>query len=464
MGTVGVAMLVNEDGTPLENVSDPFTSILEKIMDLGGFAEGCAAIAITASLAAIMSTADSLIIAVSQLLCVEIIYPIIPNSTPARMAWYGRLSSLISVIFALIVGLAWDEGITDLGRIQFPLTMQVVPSFLIGLFSYNKVTDIHPWCIVFGAISSSFYVFGIYFGYLKHDFKNPLAMDSGITGVVIQLIIIFVTEIVYRIFITKKGLFLQRGLSTINKIKNTPIELLYPDRPAWDIPKMSRFGGNESTLSPQLIWDSMDGFFEPMTNLSWVCLMFFSVSFTTPLLAQFEPPFADDGTFVYPPTIINGLPWWAFKIIIIVIFPYVLLFAAIYQIPDDFPLDDENKIISAGVDNINLVPLTRTEMGRRSSYDESNGLIHRRRSTISNTMEEMGIRSSIRNNNMNNNNETSTTPSPSQKRLSNLVLGRNLTQFLEDEDDNNNNNNSNNNNSNSKMNEEEVSNDVVIDC
>lgn len=117
-------------------------------------------------------------------------------------------------------------------------------------------------------------------------------------------------------------------------------ELFYPNHPTWDVPKMKRFGGNESTLTPQLMWDSMDGFFEPITNLSWDCLTFISVSITTPLLAQLETPFVDnaDGTstFVYPPAIYNGLPWWAFKIILIFVFPYILLLIAIYQFPNDF--------------------------------------------------------------------------------------------------------------------------------
>jgi Na+/proline symporter len=103
IGTVGVTILVNEDGTPKAS-SNPFTDILEQVMNLGGFAKGAGVIAITAALAAIMSTADSLIIAISQLVTVEIIYPLRPNSTPNNIAWYGRITSLVSVAFALLIG------------------------------------------------------------------------------------------------------------------------------------------------------------------------------------------------------------------------------------------------------------------------------------------------------------------------------------------------------------------------
>ena len=103
MGTVAVSFLVNEDGTP-ENPPNPFASILETLMDLGGFPKGAAIIAFTASLAAIMSTADSILIAISQLLTTELIYPFKPNATPSIISWYGRVVSLFTVIVSLLIG------------------------------------------------------------------------------------------------------------------------------------------------------------------------------------------------------------------------------------------------------------------------------------------------------------------------------------------------------------------------
>jgi sodium/proline symporter len=61
LGTVGVQMLADAG---VENPSSPFAAILEQVMNVGGFAEAVGVIAFTASLAAIMSTADSIIIAI----------------------------------------------------------------------------------------------------------------------------------------------------------------------------------------------------------------------------------------------------------------------------------------------------------------------------------------------------------------------------------------------------------------
>mmetsp|Transcript_616 Transcript_616/g.1462 ORF Transcript_616/g.1462 Transcript_616/m.1462 type:complete len:734 (-) Transcript_616:133-2334(-) len=411
MGTMGVAILVNpEDGSPM-TPADPFTSILEALMDVGGFAEACACIGITASLAAIMSTADSLIIAISQLVTVEIFYPMMPSATPATMSWWGRMASLFSVALALVVGLAWNEGITDLGKIQFPLTIQVIGPFLIGLFAKDRMTDVHPWCITAAVISSSIWVVAIYFGYLRAGaHPNPLAIDSGITGVCWQAVLIVFFETFYRLVLKKEN------STSVEKVPDEKA-LLYPNRPAWDIPKMSRFG--ESTLTPEGVCKSMDGFYEPMASGYWNALMFATISFVTPLVAPSEPPLAEDGTFLYLPNTVHGLPWWAFKIILLSVIPFVVLLAALYKIPRDFPMEDEVALGKKGVD-VDLVSLTRQELGRRSSYDEPNVLIQQRRSSISTTMAEMGIQPtkvSL---------EEAVDTSASHKRLSNLIYARNL--------------------------------------
>ena len=51
-----------------------------------------------------MSTADSLIIAISQLITVEIVYPMRPNSTPTEISVIGRGVSLCAVVVALVIG------------------------------------------------------------------------------------------------------------------------------------------------------------------------------------------------------------------------------------------------------------------------------------------------------------------------------------------------------------------------
>jgi len=110
---------------------------------------------------------------------------------------------------------------------------------------------------------------------------------------------------------------------------------------------------------------------------------------------------------------------WAFKIILITIVPYFMIFAAISTIPDKFPVD-EKKIVKEGIDPDTLT-LTPKELGHRMSYDARNEPIHLRRSTISKTMADLGLRiseeeqqrESVRNE-----------LTPGQRRLSAMVLGQ----------------------------------------
>lgn len=100
IGTMGVQILADEE----DEVTNAFTAVLEKVMDLGGLAKGIGLIAVTASLAAIMSTADSLLIAISQLVTEEIVYPLCPEAAPSDMAWVGRAISFAAASLATIMG------------------------------------------------------------------------------------------------------------------------------------------------------------------------------------------------------------------------------------------------------------------------------------------------------------------------------------------------------------------------
>jgi Na+/proline symporter len=343
IGTMGVAILINEDGSPMET-KDAYSEILAVLMSMGGFAEITSAIAITASLAAIMSTADSLIIAVSHLVTVEIIEPLLSRASSEHsnyMVWYGRTASLVAVILALVIGLYWNGEINDMAAIQFPLSTQALPAFLFGLFSYNRRTDVHPWTISMGALAGILSVFGIYFGHLKSN-PDSLPINAGIAGICLNVFVIVTTEGLQRLFGRKSGSKSSLKGMTIGANGDDEdfptTELLYPNRPSWDIPNVKeRFG--EKTLTPQMLWKSMEGVKEPLTNWSWILLMFIAISYVTPLTAENQPPLRQNGTFFShaPPAVVNGLPWWVFKIILTSIVPCFFLYASIYQLPNAFP-------------------------------------------------------------------------------------------------------------------------------
>lgn len=385
LGTVGVQILADAG---VENPASPFTAIIEEVMNLGGFAKGVGVISFTASLAAIMSTADSLLIAVSQMITVEVVYPLWPQTNPTIVAWRGRIVSLVTTGFPLLVGIMWKDGITDLGAINFSITMQAVPAFLVGLYvpSHRGFWEPHPWSLAIAGALSQIYVFVVYFTYIKVA-SDPLPIDAGVTGITINLFLIIVLEAMYRILIRNKTNdetaveMDKRKMSTTNATNKR--KLLCPNRPIWDVPKLERFG--ETSLTPRLLNKMMTGMFEPFRNVWYTLLVVLSVSFVTPLVSENEPTLeliASVATY-------NGLPWWFFKQILLCIIPYAILLVTVWRTPSEFP-SDEREIQKEGVD-LDVIEMTPQEMNRRSMYDESNELFRRRRSTIKSQMQEMGL-------------------------------------------------------------------------
>ena len=167
--------------------------------------------------------------------------------------------------------LFWDSGITDLGSLQFPLSLMAVPTFLFGLYGYNHHTDVHPWSLAVSAIVSSCYILGFYFGYTKRV-KDAAPVNPGISAFCVNLLLTILFEVLRRLLFGNGNNQTNKQVSkNITKHNNSddteyiPTEsLLFPNRPIWDVPKLKRFG--DHTLTPQLIWKSMQGINEPLTN------------------------------------------------------------------------------------------------------------------------------------------------------------------------------------------------------
>lgn len=163
-------------------------------------------------------------------------------------------------------------------------------------------------------------------------------------------------------------------------------------QPNWDIPSGKRFG--EEKLTASLLNKMMEGFPEPFRDHTYCALFFFAVSMITPLVAEGQPVInATTGEFATDPSIVRGLPWWFMKQICFTLIPYTILLKAIWDMPNDYPHDDE-QIDREGL-NPELLELTTKEMNFRSHFDAPNESILRRRSSVSVNMEALGLSHSI---------------------------------------------------------------------
>lgn len=243
-----------------------------------------------------------------------------------------------------------------MGKIQFPLSAQCVPAFLYGLFTTRTRFDMHPWSIAIGAWVAVVYVLGFYFGYLdKVEGAKPV--NAGISGLMVNVVITLSTEAARRAL---NGETVSQGehkvTSAEDEEKDHTALLLFAERPDWDIPALSRFG--DHALSPELIWKSMKGIPEPMTNIWWVAFFFTVITLATPLTPENEPPLMDGGAFLWAPALVRGLPWWYLKMLIISALSTVILIGAISNAPDEFPKvrGDELVMKRRGTDNVSFAP------------------------------------------------------------------------------------------------------------
>ena len=228
---------------------------------------------------------------------------------------------------------------------------------MVGLFATNK-TDFHPWCLSIGAIVSSIYVLSLYFGYIKGN-DDAAPVNSGITGIVLQLSITLPLEAFRRKFLATDEF----------DTEDDQRHLIFPYRPDWDVPPRARFG--DCALTPNLLNRMMKGVNEPLTNPWFACLMFFVISFMSPIVAPGLPEDIEDVT------VINGIPWWVFKMLLIGIVPSSLLLIALRGMPNEYPGKDSTK-----EEDPHIMELTKEELGHRTVYDSQNELVARRRREV----------------------------------------------------------------------------------
>jgi sodium/proline symporter len=367
MGTIGVVILGGE------KASNPASVILEVLMDLGGFAKFSALMIWTATIAAIMSTADSLMIAISHLVATEIIYPMNSTTSPMKIVWMGRVASLMGVVVALMIGITWTGGVARLSKIQFPLSLMAFPSFIFGLYSTSQASDIHPWSLTFGALTGvTFVVF--YFFLYQDGGINIIPMDSSMAGLSVNLVAIAAAE-VFRLFKSRAATEPEqesRPEQAVISIKKKQM-ILVTDRPTWDMPKVARFG--ECKLTPEMLWKSMEGVHEPAATLWYPFLMFLLVTIVTPLVPASEPAFNELGQFVSAPAVIRGIPWWAFKIIMTTAVMTFIVLYNLYKMPSTFYTNE--MLIDP-----ELIEMKVEELTCRRTYDERNEMIRKRRMFI----------------------------------------------------------------------------------
>jgi Na+/proline symporter len=182
--------------------AEPFSTLLSEFMNRGGFPEFVAVIASCSAIAAIMSTADSAIIGVTNVLSMDFMKNWLfinnPNlDTPKFMSYFSKITSAIICLIGVTVALYDDALNTDksvYGRMiswQNMLLWQAVPTVLLGLF-FKKVK---AWALVIGYLVGYGSIIGFYLFKESticggvNTYGTPFAGQPDADGVCVELAI-----------------------------------------------------------------------------------------------------------------------------------------------------------------------------------------------------------------------------------------------------------------------------------
>lgn len=353
-GIVGVEALRDEYADVGEEPSSPFTSIVESLMDASGFGYFSGLLILTASLAAIMSTADSLLIAISQLATTEIFYPLWPKATPSQVTHVAHGASLVAMVAATLIAL-YADGLSQLQSIQFGMSLQSVPIFLIGLYAPSEAASPHPWTLAAGGLVGFVTALAVQYSTPDDAFKfNP-----GIAGLIANLGTATLLESALRLR-HKLALGMWSG----------PVV-----QPGWDVPSTGRFG--EVPLDATLLRRVMAGNYEPALQGWFVPFALMLSLAVLPLSSAGEPALGVELNGTRPdfaPALIGGVPDWAFKLLLFSAVFTGQIFYGILKIPST--LDD-----SVGDGNEAAQRLALPYLTTRSEYDEPPSIRRSRLST-----------------------------------------------------------------------------------
>ena len=353
-GGVGVEALRDAYADVGAEPSSPFTAIVESLMDASGFGYFAGLLILTASLAAIMSTADSLLIAISQLATTELFYPLWPRATPRQVTHVAHGASLVAMVAATAIAL-YADGLAQLQSIQFGMSLQSVPIFLVGLYAPSEAASPHPWPLAAGGLVGLVTALAVQYATPDDAFK----LNPGIAGLLANLGTATLLEAALRL---RHRLALGAWCGPVVQ-------------PGWDAPSTGRFG--EAPLDAALLRRIMAGSYEPALQGWFVPFAMMLSLAVLPLSSAGEPslgPELDGARPEFAPALVGGVPDWAFKLLLFSAVFTAQIFSGIHRISSS--LDD-----SVGDGDDAAQRLALPYLTTRSEYDDPPSIRRSRLST-----------------------------------------------------------------------------------
>ena len=154
---------------------------------------------IAAAIAAIMSTIDSALLAISSLFTQDLYRPLKPSLRDSHYTFIGKLFSWIIMIFMGFLAIKLPQTIWKLMEIKLELLCQVAPAIFLGLHFKNIYSKSILIGLILGTSITLFLMFNNYLG--LNIPERPLGIHAGVIGLCFN----FISVYIYHNLIDKAG-------------------------------------------------------------------------------------------------------------------------------------------------------------------------------------------------------------------------------------------------------------------
>ncbi len=187
VGIVGASQIQGLDRTASEQISILLlVDLAEKIPNISWLI----VMFLAATIAAIMSTVDSALLAISSSVTQDIYHKINPEHSQKKLLLFGKFISWMIMLIAVLMAINLPQTIWQLFQIKLELLCQIAPAIFLGIHMKSVTSK----SILIGIYIGTFVALGIMIGnWLGFNIPiKPLGMHAGLWGLLFNCLAIFI--------------------------------------------------------------------------------------------------------------------------------------------------------------------------------------------------------------------------------------------------------------------------------
>ena len=187
VGIVGASQIHGLDRSASEQISILLlVDLAEKIPNISWLI----VMFLAATIAAIMSTVDSALLAISSSVTQDIYHKINPEHSQKKLLLFGKFISWMIMLIAVLMAINLPQTIWQLFQIKLELLCQIAPAIFLGIHMKSVTSK----SILMGIYIGTFVALGIMIGnWLGFNVPiKPLGMHAGLWGLLFNCLAIFI--------------------------------------------------------------------------------------------------------------------------------------------------------------------------------------------------------------------------------------------------------------------------------